>query len=729
VILAAAVITERSIARLVNDVEWVQHTQQVIDGIDKLEGQTIRREAAGRVYQITGDPYFLERYRRLAIDVHESVEGLVKLTRDNAAQQQRLDQLQSLLDQREVLPHLKGQAAVQESRNLPVVQDAPLTAAFDALTGQLRGEEEELLSKRRTEEAASIRLTYIVLGLLAVLLAALLTATYTVAWRALVTRRHALARSGFLNLELERTNATLEVKRAEAYHANQLKSQFLANMSHELRTPLNAISGFSELMAEELAGPLNEKQKRFVGHIRQAAKHLLQLINDVLDLSKIEAGELRLEVAPLDPAPVLGEVASAMAALAREKAIELRTECEADLLVRADARRLKQILYNLLSNALKFTPESGRVDVKVWRNGDQIRFEVSDTGPGISLDDQRIIFDEFRQAAAAANGVKEGTGLGLAISKRLVERQGGQIEVESNVGQGSLFRFWLPMAEASAASATEDSATPPAVLSASAPSRAAGEESRKAPLVLVVDNDADARELIKSVLEGAGYAVATSDSSAGAVQAMKARKPDLITLDLLMPDGHGFGTLYELRSAYKEKLPPVIIVSVVEDRATGFALGATDYLLKPVSRDELLSTIGKYLPPAKAAVLVVDDDPAVLDMAREVFAEPWVTVYLAATGKQGLEVVTSQHIDAIVLDLIMPEMNGFEFLSALRRNESLRHIPVSVLTSRDLSKNEFQILQNQATKVFHKHEEWRPKLVAEIERALGRNISEGISAP
>jgi signal transduction histidine kinase/DNA-binding response OmpR family regulator len=637
-ILAVAVTTARSISRLVSDARWVDHTQQVIDTVDKLNDEITRRERDGRIFQISGNPLFFARYHQLGVAVHGTVSDLELLTHDNKTQQARLRAFENLFNQREALfrSQINQQDARAATKDLQAVDDSTLTAAFDTLIDQMRAEEQRLLQQRRTEEEASIRVTYIVLSIMGLLLAALLTATYMIARHALAARRQALVGSDYLNAELERANAALVVKSEEADHANKLKSQFLASMSHELRTPLNAISGFGELLEEQLAGPLNEKQKRFVGHIRQGARHLLQLINDVLDLSKIEAGELRLDSRPLAPAAIVDEVAAGMAALAQGKSIALRTDCAADLVVTADARRLKQILYNLLSNALKFTPDGGHVDLWVSREGANVRFEVVDDGPGISDEDQRIIFDEFRQAAAAANGAKEGTGLGLAITKKLVERQGGRIEVESRVGQGSRFRFWLPVAETGDTLGIAIPSTQAATSEGTKSSHRMGSESRrKSPLVLVVDDDEKSRELLKNVLESAGYAVSTSNSSAEAIDATRALQPDLITLDLLMPGGHGFGTLYELHAVFKDKLPPVIIVSVVDDRATGFALGATDYLLKPVSKDELLTAVRRHLPPAHAAVLVIDDDPAVLALAREVFAEPGMTVYLAASARQG----------------------------------------------------------------------------------------------
>jgi DNA-binding response OmpR family regulator len=245
-----------------------------------------------------------------------------------------------------------------------------------------------------------------------------------------------------------------------------------------------------------------------------------------------------------------------------------------------------------------------------------------------------------------------------------------------------------------------------------------------APLILVVDDELNARELIRNVLENAGYRVVTADSGAAALRAAREGRPDLITLDLLMPGGNGFGTLYELRLLYREEPPPVVIVSVVDDRATGFALGAADYLVKPVSKTDLLEAVRKHLPPTNAGLLIIDDDPAMLELAREAFSQPWIRLYVAASGREGLSVLESEAVDAVVLDLIMPQMDGFEFLKIMQSDSRLAHIPVSVLTSKDLSQGEMQQLRNQVQSIFIKNSEWKPGLIGQIARSLGRAKAE-----
>ena len=593
------------------------------------------------------------------------------LTTDNARRQDEFHVLADLLNRSDALPSpaADAQKAPAAVRSAPAPDNDALMLAFDQELNTMRREEHSLLQLRRREERDGIRGTYIVLSILGLVFAGILGGTYVISARALKARRQALDESAHLNAELERANLALAQQRGEADRANKLKSQFLASMSHELRTPLNAIGGFSELLSDQVAGPLNDKQLRFLGHIRDGAKHLLRLINDILDLSKIEAGESKLEITNQNAAAVVEQVVEGVESLVRQKSLELQTHCDPHLRVRADLRRLMQILYNLLSNAIKFTPVDGNIDIKVIADGDLLRFEVTDSGPGIAPEDQEIIFEEFRQAGPSSGGVKEGTGLGLAITKKLIERHGGRIEVESQPGVGSTFPLLVAVGTPSSGLTPlpENSGKIGSV-------RWSGDEP---PLILVVDDEPNARELIGTVLESAGYRVITADSSANALQAARNLKPDLITLDLLMPGGNGFGTLYELRMLYGGAPPPVIIVSVVDDRATGFALGAADYLVKPVSRTDLLEVVQKYLPSADAGLLVIDDDAAMLDLAREVFSRPGIRLYLAASGREGIKILESTSINAIVLDLIMPEMNGFEFLEAMRRHQRFAEIPVS----------------------------------------------------
>src|SRR6266478_2634364 len=362
---------------------------------------------------------------------------------------------------------------------------------------------------------------------------------------------------------LAASNQELELRNREVQRATQMKSKFLASMSHELRTPLNAIVGFSDLLAEQTAGQLNDKQKRFVNHIKQGSSHLLQLINDILDLSKIEAGQLELRSEEFLVKDALPEVLSTIHPLAMAKSIRVEQKMESNSLVKSDRVRFKQILYNLLSNAVKFTPKDGLISIECGDVWDFVRVSVADTGIGIRPEDQRVVFEEFRQIEGSADRAQEGTGLGLAITKRLVEQQGGQISVESELGKGSRFTFTLLAAETT-------SEVPPVAEPPTAPVIAAS--GRLTPLVLIVDDEGSARELLASYLEPE-YRVATAESGVEALKKAQQLRPDAITLDVLMPGRSGFETLAALRKNPETAPIPIIVVSIVDQKQVGFALG------------------------------------------------------------------------------------------------------------------------------------------------------------
>lgn len=381
--------------------------------------------------------------------------------------------------------------------------------------------------------------------------------------------------------ELAAKNQELALRNQEVETANRLKSEFLASMSHELRTPLHTIIGFSELLLEELDGPLNSKQRRFLGHIKQDSQHLLEIINDILDLSKIEAGRLELQREEFDVKDAVQEVVSSIRMVASEKQLLLRCEAPENVLLYADRLRFKEILFNLFSNAVKFTPEHGRVEVHCRVHEDTLIATVSDTGIGIAREDHGLIFDKFRQVAATTKGVKEGTGLGLAITKKLVEMHAGEIEVESEIGKGATFTVRLP-------------------LDARLRRRQAGQE-RERPLILVVEDEPNASELLVTYLNTSGFSTAVASTAPEAIHRAVALLPDAITLDLLIPGGKGWRVISEIRSHSETMTIPIIVVSVLEEKERALQLGATDYLVKPVSREVLSAAVHKQVAVRKRA--------------------------------------------------------------------------------------------------------------------------------
>ena len=511
--------------------------------------------------------------------------------------------------------------------------------------------------------------------------------------------------------ERKRAQQELEMRNREVEHATQMKSQFLASMSHDLRTPLNAILGFSGLLADGTAGELNEKQAHYVGFIQSGGQHLLRLVNDILDLSKIEAGKLELHRESVSVADALPEVLTLIRPLAMAKKIHLETAVEVGLLVTADRIRLKQVLYNLLSNAVKFTPEDGSIWVEASADAGFAWISVRDNGMGIPEEHQEAIFEEFYQIGTTTKGLKEGTGLGLAICRRLAEQPGGKIWVESTPGQGSCFTFSLPLA----AGAPKPAAT--------RPSQAPSSSRREKPLILIVEDDLGARELLASYLEPQGYETAFAGSNAEAVAQALMLTPDVITLDMLTPGKPGWETLRQLKNTPATAPIPVIIVSVVDQRKMGFSLGAADYLVKPVSKDVLLRTVTRHLGPRQddsPPVLVVDDEPESLQMITEVLKSAGYTFLAANGGREALKILETTKPGVMLLDLVMPDVDGFQVIQSVRENAALSEIPIIVITAKDLSEPEIAILTRETRAFLSKNSSWKPTLLAQIRQALGR---------
>jgi PAS domain S-box-containing protein len=370
--------------------------------------------------------------------------------------------------------------------------------------------------------------------------------------------------------ELRIANEQLELRNRDAERANALKSEFLASMSHELRTPLHTILGFTELLEEELEGPLNEKQKRFVRHVHEDALHLLDLINDILDLSKIEAGRMDLHVESIDGAEVAAETIVAVQQLAKSKRITIENRVSGPIYVRADGIRLREIFSNLLSNAVKFTPEGGNVRVEHYGSSEGVaQFTVSDTGIGIAAEDQEVIFDKFRQVSSTTRGVREGTGLGLAIVKRLVEMHGGSVTVESAQGRGSRFSFTIPLDPAS---------------------------QRPHPVVLVIEDEPSARALLNSYLDSAGVRTVLAGSAEEGLLLAQQHHPDAIMLDLLLPGRSGWRVLDDLRADTTIRDIPVIVTSVLDFDQVAIMRGAREYLQKPLKKETVLRALREHLP-------------------------------------------------------------------------------------------------------------------------------------
>jgi PAS domain S-box-containing protein len=519
-----------------------------------------------------------------------------------------------------------------------------------------------------------------------------------------------------LEEQLRRQNEELEEQNRRVQQANRLKSEFLANMSHELRTPLNAIIGFSELLQDGRAGPVSVKQKSYVGDVLSSARHLLQLINDVLDLSKVESGKMEFFPEPINPTRLVGEVCDILRTLTARKRITLLSEIDPHFKeVVLDQAKLKQVLFNYLSNALKFTPEEGRVTIRMRPAGDHdLLLEVEDTGIGIRLEDLPRLFVEFQQLDASASKKYLGTGLGLALTKRIVEAQGGTVGVTSALGKGSVFSARLPLSHQPTAAAvpTEGKVHQPA------------NSDRRA--VLVIEDDSRDRDWLTSTLAGAGYAVESAATGVDALLKLKQRRYDAITLDIMLPDMSGWEVLRAARASSLNRDVAVIVVTVLADKGTGIGFAIHDFLEKPISKTQLLGALSGAGNRATedTTVLVVDDNKQDLRLFQNALKQQGYTTITRSDPMAGLRAASEQPPDFIVLDLMMPRVDGFEFLRRFRAGERGRHTPVIVLTSKDLVQKEKALLGTMAQGVVSKGEGSAKALLTEISMALARQRPE-----
>jgi signal transduction histidine kinase/DNA-binding response OmpR family regulator len=484
----------------------------------------------------------------------------------------------------------------------------------------------------------------------------------------------------------ERT-AALKATNLELARASQVKSEFLARMSHDLRTPLNAIIGFADLLLTQKVGPLSDQQQRYLQHVANAGRHLQELIGDIMDLSRVEAGRLEIQPEQCEVAPLLHEILALFRTQALTRRITLAVEIQSPLgELMADRVRLQQILHNLLSNALKFTPEEGLVTVTARQIGLELELTVRDTGIGIAPEDHQRIFEAYEQAGTV-EGQQKGTGLGLAITKRLVELHGGQIRVESAPGLGSAFTVRLPGA---------------------APIEAAAQAADvSGPLVLVVEDDLLAAELIRNHLTVAGYRVAVVGSGHAGLGAAKRLRPHAITLDLGLPDMDGWEVLHRLKADPTTQEIPVLIVSAREQGQLGLSLGAVDWLVKPVDQQRLVAALQRCrelgAPRRTLRILVVDDEPTVLEALEALLTREGHEVLGAPDGETALRKAEAERPDIILLDLHLPGTSGFEVVSRLRQIAGLEQVPIIAFSGKFVSPEERTLLTQQAVQFVGKY--------------------------
>lgn len=521
------------------------------------------------------------------------------------------------------------------------------------------------------------------------------------------------------NSELSQKKAELEDKNEELSRVNRMKTLFLANVSHELRTPLNSIIGFSELLQEKSFGELNEKQTQYSKFIHASGTHLLHLINSILDLSKIEAGRMDLAKEKFSVSELIGDAVGSVRPIAHKRNIGIDVkETRASIMITADRSKLKQVMLNLLSNAVKFNIEDGKVIVdwgvkeepKGMTVGKSFYIEVTDTGMGIKEEDIKRLFTEFEQLDASITREHGGTGLGLALTKKLVELHGGNIRVESEHGKGCKFIVTVPQepGEVEVASLNPE----PVVFVSNVM-----EASR--PVILVASESDGLNHLLKVYLSGDRYDVIMANDGPELLRKAKEQKPFSIVMGIRLRKMDGWEVLKELKRGAETRDIPVVIVSATNDKELGFALGAVDYLEKPVDKTRLLQTLGRLsfttkTKSQKMTILAVDDEPQVLALMGDILEKEGFSVIKASDGKTAVKMIVEQHPDLVILDLMMPGMSGFDVCDRLKEYHEAKDIPIIIFTAKEITAEDKERLGTGIKKIIKKASFSKEDLLSEI---------------
>ena len=517
--------------------------------------------------------------------------------------------------------------------------------------------------------------------------------------------------------ELEVANEELQKANVRIREADRLKSEFLANMSHELRTPMNAIIGFTRLVHRKTGDLLPLKQRENLEKVEMSANQLLNLINDILDLSKIEAGKMTVSVMPVHLGSLVDACFATVEPMVKKETVRLVKEIPPGLPeLTTDQDKLKQVMINLLSNALKFT-EKGEVRLSVARENSRVKIAVSDTGIGMPSDALEYIFDEFRQVDGSSTRKHGGTGLGLSITKKLVNLLGGTIDVSSVVNEGSTFTIMLPLEAKKQVVIKKPEVTEEEGLTPG--------EMRARKVVLSIDDDPNVHILLRENLNEEGYYVVGALSGEEGVKKAKEVKPYAITLDIMMPHKDGWEVLNELKADPTTRHIPIIVLSIVDNRELGFSLGAFDYLVKPFDKATILAALERAPGVKPNRVLVVDDEPSAVDLITQLLEDDGYHIKGVHSGEEALRSLNEEVPDVILLDLLMPEMDGFEVIQRIREKPTWKDVPIVVVTAKDLTDRDWEFLRQRVDKIIRKSGLEREKLVREVRQLLRKHGNSG----
>lgn len=527
------------------------------------------------------------------------------------------------------------------------------------------------------------------------------------------------------NEELQRKKHEMEILNEELIKANKMKSQFLANVSHELRTPLNSIMGFSELLIEKTFGELNDKQNQYVNYIHSSGNHLLHLINNILDLSKIEAGKLELHIDEFPLADALAEVLASTKPLAHKKGIDMDYKITpVSPVIKMDKPKLKQIMLNLISNAIKFNKEDGKINID-WDIVEEPRgtiiekvfyFSIKDTGIGIKNEDIPRIFKEFEQLDPSITREYGGTGLGLALTKKLIELHNGRIWVDSEYGRGATFSFAIPQGTEEQKLVTSDMTQ---LSTAMLPLQ--GSEPLLPSIILVACESENLNELIKVYLEQHGYTVELASDGIDVLGKARVLKPFAIIIGIKLQKKDGWDVLKELKISQESSETPILIVSSSNNEELGFSLGAVDYMVKPISKDKLLYTLNKLSFMSKVkrhpfSILAIDDEPQVLELLGDILEKEGFGVLKASDGEDGVRLAIERDPDLIILDLMMPRVSGFDVVEKLKAHPAAKDIPIIIFTAKDITVEDKIKLGDNIANILKKASFTRNNLLNEIRK-------------